>query len=525
MRRPFPIIVAALLASCAGARDFALTILHTNDLHSHAEPVRIRDKSYGGYARLATLIKQYRKSEPNSILLNAGDQFQGTLYFNVYEGLSDLAFCNAVGFDAMGVGNHEFDKGPEVFADFIRRAKFPVLAANVDVSTDPHLKGLIKPYSIHVIGRQKIGVIGAVTPDLPTISDIGAYLKMKELIESVSASARELTAQKIDKILVVSHCGYAIEKEMAARIAEVDVVVGGHSHSYLANPEFVAPPGYPQPWGPYPTIVKNSKGGMALVLQAWEWGKVFGKLTVNFNGKGEVSGWKDAKPIVVDESIPEDPEVANLIAAFQKPIASVMKQKIGVAEVALERGGILREFIADAMLAATSKSGSVAAFINVGGVRASIESGDVTLGKANEVQPFRNQLVLVELTGAELKAVLETPFLGEEPSGGVLIPSAGTSYSVDLSKPAQSRVLNIIVAGEPWDAAKKYRCTFLNFTANGGDAHFALKAATGYRYDTGILDIDAFVEFIKAQSPIRRSAENRMKLVRASSGDHRKSPN
>src|SRR5690242_12879738 len=117
-----------LLTAIASAdKPIVVTFLHSNDMHAHVEGASIQKKLYGGYARQATLIKRLRASEPNVVLLNAGDTFQGTLYFNVYEGLADLAYMNAVGYDAMTLGNHEFDRGPVTLSNFVKRASFPVL--------------------------------------------------------------------------------------------------------------------------------------------------------------------------------------------------------------------------------------------------------------------------------------------------------------------------------------------------------------------------------------------------------------
>ena len=174
----------ALILSCApiALANFTVTFLHTNDLHSHVEPVKIKGVELGGYARQATLIKKFRNESPNPILLNGGDTFQGTLFFNVYLGLADVAFMNQVGYQAMAAGNHEFDRGPKVLADFARLAAFPILAANLDVSSDPDLKGLIKPSAIITVGTERIGVVGAVTPDLMDISSPGDNVKLKDLI-------------------------------------------------------------------------------------------------------------------------------------------------------------------------------------------------------------------------------------------------------------------------------------------------------------------------------------------------------
>ncbi|HVT14344.1 MAG TPA: bifunctional metallophosphatase/5'-nucleotidase [Fimbriimonadaceae bacterium] len=503
----------ALTALATADKPITVTFLHSNDMHAHIEGATIQRKAYGGYARQATLIKRLRASEPNVVLLNAGDTFQGTLYFNVYEGLADLAYMNAVHYDAMALGNHEFDRGPATLSDFVKHADFPILCSNLDFSHESTLSGLVQPSTVLTIGGEKIGVVGAVTPDVFDISSPGAKITLKDLKSSVQTAVDDLTRQKVDKIVLLTHIGYEEDLKLVHELHDVDVVIGGHSHTPLGTPDL---PGWPKAQGPYPTMAKDSTGQEVPVVQCWEWSKVFGELEVRFDANGKIEKIVKAQPIVVDESIPEDPSVASMIAAFQKPIANLQKQVIGQTDTGLPRSSASRRespmanVIADAMLAATAKSGSVAAFVNSGGVRAPLEAGPITYGEAISVQPFNNTLTVMDLTGAELKAALEEGVPERDKTGGLLNPSHGTSYKLDFSRPEGSRISDIVVAGTPLDPAKTYRVTFLNFTANGGDAHLVLKNSTGKRTDTGLLDIDALVDYVKAHSPVNGSLEGRI---------------
>jgi 5'-nucleotidase len=193
-----------------------------------------------------------------------------------------------------------------------------------------------------------------------------------------------------------------------------------------------------------------------------------------------------------------------------------MSRPVGEASVALERStrsgeSPLGNMIADAMLDATRAQGAVAAFMNAGGVRATIEAGVVTYGKAAEVQPFSNTLVLLELTGAQIVEALEN---GAK-RFGFLAVSEGTSYRVDRSSAEGSRVSGVVIAGAPVDPAKTYRVTFNNFNANGGDGQGVLKDAKGFRRDTGLIDLDALIAYLAKNSPVRAAPTGR---VRASGG-------
>lgn len=509
MRRALSLVPLFLFSLAAADRPITITIVHSNDLHAHVQPTAIRGVKYGGYARLATLIRETRKQDKNVVLLNGGDVFQGTMYFNVYEGLADLAFMNAVGYDASCVGNHEFDRGPATLATFCSLAQFPILSANLDVTTEPALTKWVFPSTVLKVGGEKVGIVGCTTPDLPTISSIGPNVKMKDLRDSVQSEVDQLTKEGVNKIIVLSHTGYAEEKQLASQLHDVDVLVGGHSHTPLGTPDI---PGWRKADGPYPTHVNDSKGHDVLVVQSYEWGKVLGKLKLDFDSAGHVTKVEEAAPIVVDEKIPEDLQVKELMAAFEKPILAKQNERVGETFVAVPKEALpsgeslMANVIADAMLEGTKKQGSVVAFVNSGGVRSSLEKGPITYGNAISVQPFNNTLTLLELTGSELLAALNQG-VG---TGGELNPSGGSSYHIDKSQPKGSQVSNVVISGSPLDPSKTYVVTFLTFTSNGGDAHEVLKAAKGVRRDTGLLDIDTLLDYLKAHSPIEPKAENRI---------------
>lgn len=515
--------LALLLAVLAGqavpavAGEITITILHTNDMHAHLEPFTQRGREMGGYARQATLINRFRATDPNPLLLCAGDTFQGTLYFNVYEGLADFAYMNYVGFQAMAAGNHEFDRGPALLARVAGLARFPLLAANLDTSANAELALLIKPSAILDVGGERIGVVGAVPPDLTSISSPGPTIRVTDLLASLQGAVDALTAAGVNKVILLSHVGYKADLDLAGKLKGVDVIVGGHSHTLLGTV-----PGLPQPAGEYPTVRQDPDGNSVLIVQAWEWGKVLGRIKVHFDDAGRVARWDDAAPIPVDSSVEEDPTVKAMVAAFARPLAALRDQVVAHTPkgIATTRGTArhaenpMANVIADAMLAATAKAGSAAAFVNAGGVRAGFEAGPVTYGQAVAVQPFNNTLVQLELTGGELKSILEEA-LGDWPESGagLLCPSRGTSYVIDLDKPVGARVVSLMVGGEPAQDGRSYRVTLPSFVGAGGDNHPLARLARGYRYDTGILDIDAFVEFLKAHDPTSSDLEGRVRIT------------
>ena len=481
------------VATAFGQKPLTVTILHSNDLHSHMEPTAIKGKTYGGYARQATIIKRTRAKEKNVLLLNAGDCFQGTLYFNMYDGLADLAFMNAMNYDAQCAGNHEFDKGADVLAQYVKRAKFPVLSCNIDFSHFPVLAPLIKPSAIVTVDKQKIGIVGVTTSDLENLTTLGTELKASAHLPAVQRAVDDLTKQDVNKIIVISHIGYEEDQALARGLHDVDLVVGGHSHTPLGTPPI---DGWRPSLGAYPTFVKDSTGTVVPVVQAWEWGKVFGRFKAEFDARGRLLKVVNPEPIVVDESIPEDPEIASLIDAFRKPIEAMGNTQIGTSSVALTDRTKVGYLVVDSYLDATSKLGAVAALVNPGGVRANLESGKLTFAMLNSVCPFRNTLTIADLTGAELVALLND-------SKGTLIPSRNLRYSV-----AGGSARDVMIDGVAVDPAKVYKVTVNNFMAGGGDSLTTLKSAK--KLDTGLIDLDAFVEFIKANSPIPEQNEIRI---------------
>lgn len=512
LRRPFTLALA-LLAGFALAEDFTLTVLHTNDMHARIEGATIQRKQLGGYARQASLIAKARRDDPNVILLNAGDTFQGTLYFNQYEGLADLLLMNLMGYQAMTVGNHEFDRGPSTLAAFAKNARFPLLACNLDVSGEPLLKDWIKPSTVVEVGSQKVGVVGAVTDELFSISSPGPNLKLLPLVPSIQAQVDELTRQGINKIILLTHVGYDEDKALAQQIRGADLIVGGHSHTMLGS---FGEAGLTGSQGKYPTVVERTDGSRTLVVQAWQWGLLLGRIQLTFDEAGVVKSYSSTPPIVIDSNVPEDPIVAGAISALQKPILAMRREIVGSTETGLKGGrdNYIREsplgnVIADAMLDATRQAGAVAAFMNAGGIRASVEPGPISYETAYSIQPFNNTLVILDVTGQELLASLEHGTSG----GGFLQVSSGFSYTVDYNQPAGKRVTQASVGGRPIEPAQTYRVTLNSFVASGGDAHNVFKEAKGKRTDTGLVDIDVLVDYLRKHQPLNPKLEGRIVAI------------
>ncbi|MFV2034814.1 MAG: metallophosphoesterase, partial [Halocynthiibacter sp.] len=268
--------VLALSAGMASAGGYSLTILHTNDNHSRIEPISKYDspcsaedndagECFGGSARMATAIADARARSNNSILLDGGDQFQGSLFYTYYKGRVAAEMMNLFGYDAMTLGNHEFDDGPEVLRDFITSLNFPVVSSNIDVGAEAPLSDVMNRSVVIERGGEKIGLIGLTPQNTDELASPGDNVSFIDPVVAVQAEVDKLEAQGVNKIIVLSHSGYELEMRVAAETTGVDVIVGGHSHTLLSNTDEKAA-------GPYPTMV-----GDTAVVTARSYGRYLGE--------------------------------------------------------------------------------------------------------------------------------------------------------------------------------------------------------------------------------------------------------
>ena len=342
---------------------------------------------------------------------------------------------NRLGYDAMAVGNHEFDDGPETLARFAERIDFPLLAANMDVSTDPHLAGHVAPWTVFEFGDERVGVIGLITEETPSISSPGPDIQFSDLAQALKASVAELEGTGIDKIIALGHVGYWRDMDLARAVDGVDIIVGGHSHTYLSSTD-------PAAAGPYPTLVASPGGETVLIVQAYQWSRYLGRLDVSFDAAGRISAWRGA-PILMDNAISVDPGVAALVAKLNAPLHEIRNEMVGTSAQAFGnetcRVGecALGNLVADVMLWRTATEGSEIAIANGGGIRAGLPAGPVTRGDVLQVLPFGNTMATFGLKGSDVVKALEIGLA--RPGSGAFPHVAGLRYSWDPSRPASDR--------------------------------------------------------------------------------------
>ncbi len=514
----FLIVVSpAFLNVVAQESRFSLRILHTNDHHAHLEPVKFGDRLLGGIARRRTLIEQIRaESKTNQeplLLLDAGDIFQGTLYFNQYLGQADLDFYNALAYDASTIGNHEFDRGQQVLADFIAKAKFPIISANIDIAPESPLYGKVRPWHVLDIQGEKIGMFGLTTPDTAILASVGDGVKFTDPIAAARKSVLALKQQGINKIVALTHIGFDNDVLLAQKVSDIDIIIGGHSHTSVGN--------IPKANHPYPLVEKNGTKEPVLVVTDWEWGKYLGDLSVSFDRTGKLIAWA-GKPHVLDASIKPNPEFADKLKAYAAPIEALRQKIIGKSLVALDGDRVklrtsetaLGNLIADAILAKTKVDRVQVVLINAGGIRNGFPLGDITMGHVLEALPFGNTITRVELTGKQLTEALESGVSMAEQGEGRFPQVAGIRFVWDSKLPAGKRVTKVEVK----DASGKfqllnpkdvYRVATNNFLASGGDGYRSFAEGENL-LETGYLLSDAIAEYITAMSPLQVKIENRI---------------
>jgi 5'-nucleotidase len=540
---------------------YTLTIAHLNDTHSHLEAVPVTlaidgmatTAQLGGFARLRTLVDEIRADNPNFLLLHSGDAVQGTLYFTLFTGAVEFDFLNRLGIDAMAFGNHEFDRGPGAIPGFLDRAKFPLIAANVDFSAEHTIAERIPRHIIKEINGERVGIFGLTTETTPQSTlDVGKT-RFLDTVAIARQQVAELEEQGVNKIIALTHLGYNADMRLAASVNGIDVIVGGHSHTLLGDRTRLNSIGLVAE-GPYPTTVTAPDGGRTLVLQAWQWGHVLGNVRVVFDSAGRVRNhvsaavmplgdifMKDGMPIAANSPeqqkivqalrssgmariVNEDDSTLAGLAPFSAQLAAFRSQPVARALENLTRRtnrgpGPLA---ADSMLAAVPDA--QVAVLNYGAVRRDLLAGIISVGDVLEVMPFGNTLVLVELTGAELKDALEEgiEFLqAKHGCNATALPHiAGMSFTVTLSAKRGNRVGALSVrqsdgSYRPIEPSASYRAVVNSFLAGGGDGFSTLRNTGGHRSETGTLDSDAFRDHLKKLGTVRNPTEQRIRVIGA----------
>ena len=455
------ILLLVILAPWGYAHQVDLKILYVNDFHGFAEPYKSTgsDVPLGGIAYLAGAVDRARGKQP-CLLLSAGDMIQGNPWANLVQGKSSIEVMNAMRFDAMVVGNHEFDFGPKVLKERIAQARFPVLGANV--------KGVpaLKPYVIKNLQGVRIAIIGVVTPETPVTTHprnvTGLTFSTPE--SAVKQYLPELK-RRADIIIVLSHCGFQADRELAAKVPGIDVIVGGHSHTKIHQPELV---------------------GRTITVQAWEHAKGLGVLNLKVKD-GKVAWFDGALQEISPATGAPNCQAQDIVGRYERQVDSLLQRVIGETQVDLDGEHVrtgetnLGDFVVDVMRQA---AGAEAGIINGGSIRTGIAQGKITVKDIYAVLPFDNYLVAISLTGAQIKAALEHGVARLEERSRSFPQVSGLTFTYSRSAPAGFRVKDVMVGGRPLDPQREYVVATDDYLGAGGDGYTvfgeALKSAGDY---------------------------------------------
>jgi 2',3'-cyclic-nucleotide 2'-phosphodiesterase (5'-nucleotidase family) len=506
MFKSINIIIASLIFMTAGAapaREWQrLVILHTNDIHGHLpqEEAWWINPNFpppiGNAAAVATIIKEERqRAEQNGwgfLLVEGGDIFQGTPLGEFTKGQAVIDFMNLMGYDAMTVGNHDFDKGQEVLKDLIAAAKFPALGANLLDSVTGSTVDYLKPYIILERAGLKIGIFGLITHYLRGMST-PEHLKGLDIAKE-SATARQmvdsLQAQNVDMIIGLLHTGFRHDKAIADTVPGIDVIIGSHSHTGLRT-------AYEDP--KHHTIIVQTFGHLTTI----------GKLELMIDPETkQIVGYNSELMELFAEAVPQDTMVDRMVAEGTAQAEKGFDQPVGRALMDIKRGGGDKEssignFVCNAMMDAT---GAEIAFQNSAGIKADIARGEITYRSIYKVDAFGNYLVTMDLTGSQVIKVCETSVLGYH----AIFQVGGIQMIYDTKKPVWKRVVGVTIDGQPIDTAKTYKVVTNNFLGAGG-GNYKIFQEGANRSDTYIQLRQAMVDYVRKRSPIDARIEGRIR--------------
>lgn len=472
-----------------------ITLLHTNDIHSKVFP----SDGGMGYAKLAGLIKQEKEKNPgHTLTLDIGDTFHGTPFATMEKGESIASILNQIGYDAMTVGNHDFNYGHERLLELEKSVQFPILAANVYKQSDN--SSFLESSIVKTVGDIKVGIFGLATPETTykTNPKNVEGLVFADPINEAAKTVKKLEDEGADVIIALAHLG--VDKsstdtsyKLAEEVPGIDVILDGHSH----------------------TVFEHGKeaSNNTLIASTGEYSNNLGVVELTFEGKE----LKDKTASLISKetaaNTPNDKDVEKLIADIKEGQGAITSVKIGVAETNLDgkreqvRAGEtnLGNLLTDAMV---SISGADAAITNGGGIRESIAAGDITVGDVISVLPFGNFLVTKKFTGADIKAGLEHGTSDYPNVKGAFPHVSGITFEIDVKQAKGNRIKNLTIAGAPVNLSKEYTVATNDFIAAGGD-DFSMFANGPLVGDYGALD-EVLIDYIKKTSPIKNGKENRI---------------
>lgn len=538
-----PAFAGSNKAAAAERFEIPLKLLYTNDIHSCLNGFTVSTaggatEEVGGIARIAAFAKKAREENGNTLLVSAGDSFQGTLFFNFFKGAAEFKTAAAAGYAVMCPGNHEFDEGASRLITLLKFQPFDFVNCNLefDPALYPCAGCKIKPYAVKKTGGVRIAFIGAITKNLANVVDKKHLrgITVLDPLESINRIMPEVK-KNADIVILLSHMGYEADLEIAPKLEGVDIIIGGHSHTKLDGP----------------VILQGAGGKPVAVCQAFEKGEFVGELNLAFDPAAKSVKLCGAKLNRMDKSITKDPAVQQIVDKYAEKIAAEVMTEIGEAVKTLvgERDLVrsvetnLGDFLADILL---QHSKADMAVVNGGSIRASIPKGVIKTADCINTFPFNQCMAILKIKGANIKKAFE--YVAAQS-----FPPTATYWSNGRKSPAQfktvvhpdgtfeeilirqegvfnkagkfggflqvsrgmrveyenGRLKSLLLNGQPLEDDKIYTLATSEFTAGGGDGLVSFCASEESVLGPNMTAL--FVEAVKALRIIDVDTENRIK--------------
>jgi len=449
------------------AQEIPVTILHTNDSHSHLDAVGPKtcnlEGTIGGIAKAASVIGLIKQTEPNVLTLHAGDFSTGDFFFNTYFGVPELQIMKQLGFDALTVGNHEFDLGPSTLNDVLTagfsNGSFPVISANLDLTGYPPLSEFIQPYTIKEFGNVKVGIFGMTIPS--PLSNAYPVIINEDVAETAYATVLELQNQGADVIVFLSHLGSAIDAQIAANIPGINFIIGGHDHFAFQQP----------------VVIMNPENKPVYICQAGSYYQNIGKLSFTF--ENDVVTFNEYTLIPIDKNVPAVPEIKAVIdelkAGITAQFGDVFHTVDGFALKDLETANNPDSRIKDTPMGnlitdsyrnkthtkiGITANGLIAEKIYRGAITSADIFRSVSYGY-DTASGLDFKLATFDIRGSELIKGLEIGLSMIGIDNDFFLQVSGMKFKYDIQKPAGERVIlsSVRINNSPLHPNKKYSVT------------------------------------------------------------------
>lgn len=458
---------------------FSLKVLHTNDLHAHITPFNNAgencsyDTCRGGFARIKTFIDNKRKEDPELLLLDAGDRFSGTIFYTLNKGKNIATLMEKMGYDAMALGNHDFDDDLEELEKFEKTITAPIISSNVQFPIESTLNSNILQMVIIQRKNRKIGILSVLTQETKETCANADKITLLDETKIIKNLIRDLENKGINIIILLNHNGIEEDIMLAKKIPEIDLIISAHSHTLLSNDKSE------DRKGPYPLTIKNDGEKSTLIVSAGIGGQHVGEINLLFDKKGNITSFS-GNALPMDTSIQPDKETVQYISKIEKEIERTINQPIRrltqkipltKSETFCSESCYMGEILTTALLKAaqTENRNVEIAFLNAGSIRSGATKGEMTFKHIAQIYPFDSKAIITKMTGKDIKKYLNHGLKKYERDDrtNAFLHTSGLSYRFSAES---KQILSVkLENGNHLDDKKAYLIVMPSFLGKGGD--------------------------------------------------------